>query len=119
MQINHLSLSVPDVAATATFMERYFGFTCTAMKGSNIIAVLEDRHHFVLVLTRLKEDNSTYPADFHFGSILETEEQVIALYEKLLQDGHPVSRPPAKIRNSFAFYFHVPGGIMAEISCNL
>lgn len=120
MQINHLSLAVPDVAATAAFMEQYFGFTCTATKGNNVIAVLEDRHHFVLVLTSLKEDsNATYPADFHFGSILEKESEVTALYEKLLLDGHVVSRPPAKIRNSFAFYFHIPGGIMAEISCNL
>lgn len=118
MTLNHLSLPVPDVAQTAAFMNRYFAFELLQMKGDKI-AVLQGAGSFILVLTTLSADEGPYPADFHFGFILDDTAAVTALYERLVAGGAAVARPPARIRNSFAFYFHIPGDIMAEISCNL
>lgn len=118
MKLNHLSLAVPDVPATAAFMQSYFHFTELETKGDKI-AVLSGDDDFILVLTALRAEEPAYPADFHFGFMLDRQEAVTSLYEKLIAGGLDIKRPPAKIRNSFAFYFHIPGGIMAEISCIL
>lgn len=119
MKLNHLSLAVPDVAAVASFMGKFFGFETEVVKGDNIIAVLKGADNFTLVLTTLRQGERTYPADFHFGFILDTESEVLSKYEQLIAGGIEVSRTPAKIRNSYAFYFYMPGGIMMEVSCSL
>lgn len=118
MKLNHLSLSVPDVGATATFMQQYFQFGLLEMK-TDKIAVLSGHDNFILVLTTTRPEDNPYPVDFHFGCILDDANQVTAVYEKMMADGHALQRPPARIRNSFGFYFHIPGGVMAEISCTL
>jgi catechol 2,3-dioxygenase-like lactoylglutathione lyase family enzyme len=119
MKLNHLSLAVPDVSAAATFLEKFFGFETVNTKGNNVIAVLQGKDNFVLVLTTLREGESAYPADFHFGFILDNEAEVLSKYEQLTTEGIVVPRAPAKIRNSYAFYFHMPGDIMMEVNCNL
>jgi catechol 2,3-dioxygenase-like lactoylglutathione lyase family enzyme len=119
MKLNHLSLAVPDVAAVAVFMEKFFGFEPLEVKGNNIIAVLKGEDNFILVVTTLRQGESTYPSDFHFGFIVNTEAEVLSKYEQLIAEGIEVSRAPSKIRNSYGFYFHMPGGIMMEVSCNL
>ncbi|MFA6056754.1 MAG: VOC family protein [Taibaiella sp.] len=119
MKLNHLSVAVPDVAAATAFMEKFFGFETENIKGNNVIAVLRGKDNFVLVLTTLRQGESAYPSDFHFGFILDTEAEVLLKYEQLIAEGIEVPRAPAKIRNSYAFYFHMPGGIMMEVSCSL
>jgi catechol-2,3-dioxygenase len=118
MKLNHLSLSVADVSVTSAFMQRYFHFTQLEAKGDKIV-VMSGSDGFILVLTTARTGNVPYPADFHFGFMLGNEQEVSDVYERLIADGHTVPRPPACIRRSFAFYFHIPGGIMAEISCTL
>jgi catechol 2,3-dioxygenase-like lactoylglutathione lyase family enzyme len=119
MKLNHLSLAVPDVTAVAAFLEKFFGFETVDVKGNNIIAVLKGEDNFILVLTTLRQGEGSYPSDFHFGFILNTESEVLSKYEQLMAEGIEVSRAPAKIRNSYTFYFYMPGGIMMEVSCNL
>jgi catechol-2,3-dioxygenase len=119
MKLNHLSLAVPDVAIVAAFMEKFFGFETLDVKGNNIIAVLKGEDNFILVLTTLRQGEGPYPSDFHFGFILNTESEVLSKYEQLITEGVEVSRAPGKIRNSYAFYFNMPGGIMMEVGCNL
>lgn len=118
MQLNHLSLAVPDVPATSAFVCRYFSFTLLEDKGGKI-AVLKGAGDFIMVLTTLRAGDTTYPADFHFGFMLDRPEAVTHMYETLIADGWNVERAPGRIRDSFAFYFHMPGHIMVEISCNL
>lgn len=117
MKLNHLSLAVPDVVKTATFMEQFFGFKPIAEKGNGVIVVMENGDNFVLVLTTLMQGESPYPSDFYFGYILNDEAAVWALYEQMIAAGVPIPRMPSKIRNSQAFYFHLPGDIMMEVSC--
>lgn len=55
MHLNHLDLCVPDVAATAAFFVRHFGFRQLAMRGQGRLAVLEDQAGFVLVLSNVEQ----------------------------------------------------------------
>ena len=50
MKLNHINLVVPDVSAAVSFFKNYFGFTCNAVMGDNIVAVLTGADGFILVL---------------------------------------------------------------------
>ena len=106
MTINHLNLVVKNVAETAHFFESYFEFELTQMLGDNIIAVLQNKANFTLVLSTDKNGNNQYPEDFHIGFIQDSIERVDQMYNKLKSDGIAVGRAPGKIRNSYAFYFY-------------
>ncbi len=55
MQLNHLDLSVPDVALARSFFETAFGFTHLATKGNDGMAILQGDGDFILVLTRVAQ----------------------------------------------------------------
>ena len=117
IQLNHLSLSVPNVAETRAIFERYFGFTCETVKGDNIIAVLKGAGDYTVVLTTQKEPEA-YPKDFHFGFILKTITEVDEMHQRLKEGGQQLDNPK-KIRDSYGFYFRIPGDILTEVSCPL
>ena len=117
MQLNHLSLAVPAVAETTAFFETYFGFKCIAVKGDNVISVLQGENDFTLVLSRLKNGDTAYPADFHIGFMLKDMQSVTAIYNALQQGGIAVKDEPRKIRDTISFYFMAPGGFMVEVGC--
>jgi catechol 2,3-dioxygenase-like lactoylglutathione lyase family enzyme len=104
LQLNHLSLAVPDVVEATRFFETYFDFQCVDRKGADVLAVLEGDGGFTLVLSHLdKEAVISYPNDFHIGFILEREEQVQAVFERLRQAGIDRPHPPRILRGSFIF----------------
>lgn len=120
MQLNHLSMAVPDVVAAAEFFEHYFDFKPAEIKGNNRIAVMTGTDGFVLVLSNLRgEEAPGYPQEFHFGFLLTDMEQVNVLYNRLQTSEAKLDMAPRKIRDSWGFYFHMPGGIMGEVSCPL
>ncbi|HWE37949.1 MAG TPA: VOC family protein, partial [Isosphaeraceae bacterium] len=53
MRLNHLNLTVPDVAQSQRFFETYFGFRCLAERGN--IAVLMDESGFVFTLSNFEK----------------------------------------------------------------
>ena len=118
IHLNHLSLSVPNVTDTRAVFERFFDFTCETVKGAGIIAVLRGAGGHTLVLTTQKTSEA-YPKDFHFGFILGTPEAVDAMYKKLQDGGLANEDGPLKIRDSYGFYFRIPGDILTEVSCPL
>ena len=42
MRLNHLNLTIPDVARTREFFETYFGLRCVFERGRDVLAVLVD-----------------------------------------------------------------------------
>jgi catechol 2,3-dioxygenase-like lactoylglutathione lyase family enzyme len=109
MKLNHLNLTVTNVAAAKALFVQHFGFTYTEAKGSDMLAVLYGSDGFILTLmsdTFNKTGILDYPAAFHFGFILPKAEEVTALYESLKAGGIAIEKEPAAIRNSFGFYFH-------------
>lgn len=117
MTLNHINLSVTDVAETASFFEKYFNFKIHKAK-ANTIAILEDEEGFVLVLSNFPNTATfNYPVDFHIGFYQENKENVLEIFSKLQSDGFALTRQPNLIRDRFGFYFYAPGGILIEITC--
>lgn len=117
MKLNHLNLTVPDVAATRAFFENHFQFRCTDEKGDNMLVVLYGKDDFILTVMSEsfnRNSNHIYPDAFHLGFILDTQDEVDALYKQLLDAAVRLDKPPGKIRNSYGFYFHFQN-LMIEI----
>lgn len=117
MHLNHLDLCVPDVAATAAFFVRHFGFRQLAMRGQGRLAVLEDQAGFVLVLSNFEQATEfRYPGQFHIGFVLDDEAAVSAAWDDCRAGGvvivHPLNRNP----RGLMFYCACPGGVMIEVS---
>lgn len=118
MQLNHLSLAVPDVQEASRFFETHFDFKCVDSKGADVLAVLEGQGGFTLVLSHLdKEVAIIYPKDFHIGFILETRDQVQAVFERLQNAGINLPHTPRVLRGSFIFYCRVLDTVLLEVSC--
>ena len=115
MRLNHLNLTVPDVAQTRAFFETYFGFRCVAEAGRDALAVLVDESGFVFTLNNFeKATEVTYPGAFHIGFMQESREQVDAIHARLKADGFDVKTPKV-FHGAWTFYFRAPGGFLVEV----
>ena len=118
MQLNHLSLAVPNVSEASQFFETFFDFKCVDSKGADVLAVLEGQSGFTLVLSHLdKEAAITYPKDFHIGFILDSQEAVQTVFERLKNAGISLPHQPREMRGSFIFYCSVLDTVLLEVSC--
>ena len=118
MKLNHINLPVTDVGDAIQFFEKYFGFTCVAVKGNDLISVLKGADGFELVLmssSMNKKTNFEYPENFHIGFKQNTREAVDDMYNNLTKGGISTGREPGKIRGSYGFYFYFDK-IMIEVS---
>ena len=113
MQLNHIDLPVPDVAATADFFVRGFGFTVAETRGNHGMAILT-APGMVLVLTR--DPDAVYPSLFHIGFLQPSEEAVHAAWAHLQASGVELPEAPKHMRDSLLFYCRAPGGILVEVS---
>jgi lactoylglutathione lyase len=115
MKLNHLNLTVTDVAQARVFLEKYFGMENAG--GNNNMAFLKDENGMVLTLTSMKlgrEVEVRYPASFHVGFIQESPDRVDEINKRLKGDGFDVP-PPSKQHGSWTFYFLAPGGFTIEV----
>ena len=119
MQINHLNLTVTDVAETKSFFEKHFNFTCREIKGDNKLAILQNEDGFVLTLMSTdfnRNGNSTYPDAFHMGFLVNDRDQVQFIWQNLHNDGIALEQEPHNMRGVFGFYINAPGNILIEVS---
>jgi lactoylglutathione lyase len=117
MKLNHLNLTVTDVAETQQFLEKYFGLQ--NMGGNKNIGFLSDENGMILSLTSMKVGRETevrYPSTFHIGFIQESEARVNEINARLKEDGYDVP-PPSHQHHSWTFYFTAPGGFTIEVLC--
>jgi lactoylglutathione lyase len=117
MNLNHVNIAVPDVAATRQFFENFFGAKCTETKGADTLSVLSDGEGFVLILSNFdKQVTPQYPRDFHLGFLLRDDvNQVNELYQRIRASGFEAT-PPKKFHGSWGFYVVAPGGVTVEVS---
>lgn len=115
MKLNHLDLLVYDVSRSAAFFERYFGLCLRSNPSSPALAILTDESGFVLVLQRA-EPAAEYPKGFHLGFLLEDVSRVLALRDRALADGTPVSDVIVNGRGTMV-YLTAPEGYHVEVSC--
>ena len=117
MQLNHLDLPVPDVAATAAFFTAHFGFRLCETRGNNAFALLEGSGGFILVLTRRRAEGAQdFPDTFHIGFLVESDAAVHALRARLQAAGVAELPPVSFQRGATLFYVHAPGGVLVEVS---
>lgn len=117
MQLNHLHLSVTDVAATAAFFVKHFKFTLAETRGNHGLAVLNGQNGVVLVLMRLSssiDPDSAYPPMFHLGFLTPDEPQIDALHAAMKADALDVSDVELT-RGARRFYCKAPGGLLVEV----
>jgi catechol 2,3-dioxygenase-like lactoylglutathione lyase family enzyme len=114
MRLNHLNLTVPDVARTRDFFEKYFGFRPVFDRGGTL-AVLIDESGFVFTLSNFnKATEVDYPGAFHIGFNQESREKVDEFYRRLTGDGIDAN-PPKEFHGAWTSYFRAPGGFLVEI----
>jgi lactoylglutathione lyase len=117
MKLNHLNLTVTDVAEASQFLEKYFGLRSIGKKGKAMAFLLDD-DGLLLSLTSMKMSKETevkYPASFHIGFMQESEEKVNEINRRLKDDGFAVD-PPQRL-HGYTFYFQAPGGFTVEVLC--
>jgi catechol 2,3-dioxygenase-like lactoylglutathione lyase family enzyme len=117
MQLNHMHLSVTNVAAAAAFFVKHFDFTLLETRGNNGLAVLRGENSVVLVLMRLSnsaDPDSAYPPMFHLGFLTPCEARVDASHAAMKADALDVSDIELT-RGARRFYCKAPGGILVEV----
>ncbi|WP_200411904.1 VOC family protein [Virgibacillus salexigens] len=110
MKLNHLNLTVNDVAASRDFLETYFGMKCVNSRGNGFAAMFDD-DQFVLTLMKGKE--VWYPKTFHIGFPQESRDKVDRTNKRLRNDGYAVD-PPIE-SHGYTFYVQAPGGFTVEV----
>lgn len=113
MHLNHLNLTVTDVAAAANFLQTYFDMHPQGGGNKNFTVLLDDSS---LVLTLMKAAHNTevkYPGSFHIGFIQASEAHVDALNQRLKADGFNVQLP--EHHHAYTFYVDAPGGFTVEV----
>ncbi|NML40289.1 VOC family protein [Chitinophaga sp. G-6-1-13] len=118
MTLNHLNLTVNDVADASHFFQTYLGFEPADMPSNDALAVLNGPDGFILVLMHNRFNESgqhTYPDSFHIGFYLPDQTAVHNTWQQLHDGGIPLTESPRRIRKTFGFYFRYDD-IMIEIT---
>lgn len=117
MHLNHMHLSVTDVAAASAFFVRHFAFTLQETRGNHGLAILSGADRFVLVLMKLPRDADpaeVYPPLFHVGFLSPDETQVRTMHAAMQADALDVSAVEFQ-RGGARFYCRAPGGLLVEV----
>jgi lactoylglutathione lyase len=115
MRLNHLNLTVPDVAQTREFFEKYFDFRCVFKRTPETLSVLVDEGGFIFTLSNF--DHATevkYPGAFHIGFGQDSRERVDEIHRRLTGDGVDASNPK-EFHGAWTFYFRAPGDFIVEV----
>ena len=116
MRINHINLTVDDVAGARKLLETHFGLRAP-YAGKKNFDVLFDDEEMVLTLIGAGRGNAVaYPPTFHIGFIQATPEDVDEINRRLREDGYDVE-PPSRQHGAWTFYFEAPGGFTVEVLC--
>ena len=110
MILNHLNLTVSDVAAAKGFLQTYFGLVDIG-GGNKNRAFLRDERWFVLSMFKGKD--GVYPSGFHIGFGQESEAKVDEINARMKADGYDVA--PPEHSHAYTFYVKAPGGFSVEV----
>lgn len=115
MRLNHLDLTVPNVAECRAFFEKYFGLRCVVARENDRLVVMTDDAGFALTLNNLYSFKQLeYPQGFHIGFMLNSRESVDEIFQRLKSDGFEVESP-REFHGAWTFFFRAPGGFRIEI----
>ncbi len=115
MQLNHLNLTVTDVAEAKRFLETYFGLCSMEGGNSNMSGLIDDAGQTLVLMRGKNAAEVVYPEGFHIGFTQASEAQVDTINQRLKDAGFDLP-VPRRLHGSWAFYFNTPGGFMIEVS---
>lgn len=117
MKMNHLNLSVPDVAATETFFATYFDMKTILDVGRKTLVMMQDDSGLILNISNFsKATEVSYPKEFHVGFYLDSRAEVDAQHARLADSGLTMGTPH-KEPGRYGFYIDSPGGFATEVAC--
>lgn len=116
MKLDHINLTVSDVATASAFLKNHFGYKDMFEPNETDIAILEDGSDMHINL--MKGSKTSYPSTFHIGFDLETETNVTEFHERLVSEGMKIPTPRYVAWGGYSFTFSCPGGDFSiEVAC--
>ncbi|QVL34051.1 VOC family protein [Telmatocola sphagniphila] len=116
LNLNHINLPVPDVAATRDFFVKHFGMVSVFELPKNSLVILRDEAGLVLNLSHFdKTSVIEYHKDFHIGFFRATREEIDAIHSQLNTSG-VIAESPKKAVGRYGFFIDAPGGFMIEVA---
>ena len=115
MKLNHINLPVPDVNASRTFLETFFGMRSVGEGENGSTVVLMDEGGSIVTLSNFNHaDTVTYPGAFHIGFVQQSNENVDTVNRRLHAAGYALGEPKV-LHGSYTFYVKAPGGFLVEV----
>ncbi|MDQ6729488.1 MAG: VOC family protein [Actinomycetota bacterium] len=116
MRLNHLNLTVTDVSAAKSFLQKYFGLTTESKAPDDErFCLLRDDNDMAIALMRgAPNAEVSYPGTFHIGFVQPNDQAVDAINQRLVKDGYDVA-PARRFHGSWTFYLTAPGGFAVEV----
>jgi lactoylglutathione lyase len=114
MKLNHLNLTVTDVAAASAFLEKHFGLRSMGPPTPTMAGLRDDNGLVLTVMRAGKDEELRYPGSFHVGFTQETPEEVNEIHRRLTEDGLDAPAP-RRMHGAWTFYFQAPGGFTIEV----
>jgi len=115
-QLNHLNLSVQNVADNVEFFQTYFGFRIVAGQGRSLTVLTNDDGFVLTLMVDRSLGELAYPAMFHLGFLQSVRANVDAIHQKMIDAGTDAPQPANMRRNTYGFYVRAPGGFLIEVS---
>jgi catechol 2,3-dioxygenase-like lactoylglutathione lyase family enzyme len=114
MNLNHVHLGTKDLQVFLNFYDRYFGFKKKFDHGKG--AFLYNSSNFLIAVDPV-ETLPNFPDWFHLGFCLESENEVLDIYEKMKSENVNIVRELLAEKGEFAsFYIKDPDENKLEIS---
>jgi lactoylglutathione lyase len=116
MKVNHINLTVNDVAGARELLTTHFGLRAPYPGKKNFDVLFDDDEMVVTLIGAGRRNEVVYPETFHIGFIRATESEVDEINDRLREDGYEVDRP-SRQHGAWTFYFEAPGGFTVEVLC--
>jgi lactoylglutathione lyase len=116
MKVNHINLTVDDVAGARELLTTHFGLRAPYPGKKNFDVLFDDDEMVVTLIGAGRGNEVAYPETFHIGFIQPTEHAVDEVAERLRADGYDVPEP-SRQHGAWTFYFEAPGGFTVEVLC--
>ena len=114
MTLNHIHIGTKDISSSIKFYINLFGFSKKFDHGEGVF--LENKMGFLIAIDPVSE-LPKLPSWFHLGFCLQSEKEVLDLYDKCIEMKVNIARDMLKEPNEFAsFYILDPDGYKIEVS---
>ena len=114
MTLNHIHLGTKNLKTIQNFYEKYFEFKKKFDHGKGVFLV--NPSNFLIVIDPV-EILPEFPEWYHLGFCLDTESEVLKIYEKMKSNGETITRDLKISPNEFASFFAKdPDGNKIEVS---